>query len=262
MSDLEQYIREAARKRGIDPDIAVRVAKSEGGLRSPNLQSSASKGGVREPSYGPFQLLVGGPGTGFPTGMGNDFIKATGMHPSDPNAAYKGIDFALDGAAKNGWGAWYGAAKAGIGNRDGIAGARPMGLSLASRTPQEPIAVGSGQPAPPITASYDVGDAPVQSAATAAPSPFQVFQEEGLGAAIKSLAGNEKVGNSFNGLLSAMGGGGQRRDAQTEAHAVPIMSSLPAMEASDASRIAASQQMMNQLLSARRKKVPGMSLMG
>lgn len=118
---LEQYIRQAAQARGINPDIAVRVAKSEGGLQDPVRQSDFSKGGNREPSYGPFQLLVGGGNTGFPEGMGNQAL-AAGIDPRDPANAYKGIDFALDGAKNNGWGAWYGAKAQGITGKMGIGG--------------------------------------------------------------------------------------------------------------------------------------------
>lgn len=120
-TELETYIRRAAAARGIDPDIAVRVAKSEGGLDDPTRQSLVRKNGLQEPSYGPFQLLVGD-GRNFPRGMGNDFVAKYGMHPSDPQAAYKGIDFALDNAKQSGWGAWYGAKAAGINKFDGING--------------------------------------------------------------------------------------------------------------------------------------------
>jgi hypothetical protein len=52
-SDLEAYIRQAAVVRGIDPDVAVTVARSEGGLKDPVRRSDYAKGGMREPSYGP-----------------------------------------------------------------------------------------------------------------------------------------------------------------------------------------------------------------
>lgn len=110
---IASYIRHAAQKRGIDPETAIKVAMSEGGLEDPVRQSDVVKNGVREQSYGPFQLYMGG-------GLGNEFQQATGMHPADRNAWQKAIDFALDKAKENGWGAWYGAAKAGIGDRDGI----------------------------------------------------------------------------------------------------------------------------------------------
>lgn len=121
---IEAYIRSAAQKRGIDPDIAVRVAMSEGGVDDPTRQSDVVKNGVREQSYGPFQLYMGG-------GLGNEFQQQTGLHPSDPSAWMKGIDFALDKAKESGWGAWYGAAKAGIGDRDGLGGAQGAVNALA-----------------------------------------------------------------------------------------------------------------------------------
>lgn len=114
-TEIEQYIRAAAIQRGIDPDIAVRVAKSEGGVSDPVRQSDIVKNGVREPSYGPFQLYMG-------DGLGNAALKA-GIDPRDPNQWQQGVDFALDNAKKDGWGAWYGAKNVGIGNRDGIGGA-------------------------------------------------------------------------------------------------------------------------------------------
>ena len=119
LSAVQKYIIDSARQRGIDPEIALRVAKSEG--LSPGVwQSNIRKNGNREPSYGPFQLLVGGKGTGFPEGLGNDFLRRTGKSPSDPSTWKEQIDFSLDHASRNGWDAWYGAAKAGVGDFDGI----------------------------------------------------------------------------------------------------------------------------------------------
>lgn len=116
---VTDYIRQAAEARGIDPEVAVRVARSEG-LAAGVWQSRYRKNGYREPSYGPFQLLKGGKGTGFPEGMGNQFQRQTGLDPADPKNIKKTIDFALDGAKKNGWSAWYGAAKVGVSRWQGI----------------------------------------------------------------------------------------------------------------------------------------------
>lgn len=114
-TDIASYISKAASERGIDPAIALKVAKSEGGLNSWNLQSSYFKNGVQEPSFGPFQLYKGG-------GLGNDFMRKTGLDPALAQNGPAGVNFALDHAAKNGWGAWYGAAKVGVGKWDGIGG--------------------------------------------------------------------------------------------------------------------------------------------
>ena len=58
---IEAYIRAAAIARGIDPDIAVRVAKAEGGLSDPTRRAEYSKGGAREPSYQPPSRDIWGP---------------------------------------------------------------------------------------------------------------------------------------------------------------------------------------------------------
>ncbi len=110
---IASYISSAAAARGIDPAIALKVAQSEGGLKSWNMQSTYVKNGVQEPSFGPYQLYMGG-------GLGNAFQKQTGLDPRLAANGPAGVDFALDNAKKNGWGAWYGAKKVGVGNWDGI----------------------------------------------------------------------------------------------------------------------------------------------
>lgn len=125
--DIESYIRNSAQQRGIDGDTAVRVAMSEGGVTDPYRQSDFVKNGVREESYGPFQLYMGG-------GMGNDAL-AQGI---DPRKNWQGgVDFALDRAKEGGWGPWYGAKRVGITGMQGIGqpdmiGSNPL-LSEAQR---------------------------------------------------------------------------------------------------------------------------------
>ncbi|MGZ2403366.1 phage tail length tape measure family protein [Rhizobium ruizarguesonis] len=111
--DIASYIAQAAAKRGIDPNVALAVARSEGGLSSWNMQSNVFKNGIQEPSFGPFQLYKGG-------GLGNAFMAKTGLDPAMSANGPAGVDFALDYASKNGWGSWYGAGKAGISNWQGI----------------------------------------------------------------------------------------------------------------------------------------------
>jgi murein DD-endopeptidase MepM/ murein hydrolase activator NlpD len=120
--DVAGYIRSAAAKRGIDPDIAIKVAQSEGGLE-PAKRGTFKTGS----SWWPFQLHYGGKGYerfGDVAGMGNSFTAQTGYQPGDPAAWRAATDYALDAAAKNGWGAWYGARNVGITGRQGI-GAAP-----------------------------------------------------------------------------------------------------------------------------------------
>ncbi|WP_061976298.1 hypothetical protein [Aureimonas sp. AU20] len=118
----------------MDPDKAVRVARSEG-LAPGVYQSTLGKNGRREPSYGPFQLLVGGEGTGYGKGLGNAFIEQTGLDPRDPSTVQQQIDFALDQAKAGGWSPWYGAAKAGIGKWDGIRAGEPSGVAPTTQIP-------------------------------------------------------------------------------------------------------------------------------
>lgn len=117
--EVSAYITSAAAARGIDPSVALAVASSEGLNANPAeaWQSNFVKNGKREESYGPFQLYLGG-------GLGNNFVQQTGLDPRDRSTWKKQVDFALDHAKGNGWGSWYGAANAGIGNWDGINGAK------------------------------------------------------------------------------------------------------------------------------------------
>jgi hypothetical protein len=109
-SEIEAYIRQAAQRRGVNPDIAVRVAMSEGGLNDPFRQGESMLSYGREQSYGPFQLHMRG------GGVGERALKA-GI---DPRKDWKrGVDYALD----------EGAAKAGIGSRTGLEKARAVGVS-------------------------------------------------------------------------------------------------------------------------------------
>lgn len=119
---IVDYIRQAAVKAGIDPDIAVRVAMSEG------LNTYVGDNGT---SFGPFQLHYGNGGKGFnQRGLGNAFTDQTGLDARDPSTVKQQIDFALANAAKSGWGQWYGAAKVGIGAWQGI----NNGPNMAART--------------------------------------------------------------------------------------------------------------------------------
>ena len=119
---LEAYIRQAALSRGIDPDVAVRVAKSEG-LQPGTWQGNAQLAYGREQSYGPFQLHVAP--SGYRPGLGNEFVNQTGLDPSDPANVYHGIDFALDQAKQTGWGPWFGAKRVGIAPMQGIGTVQP-----------------------------------------------------------------------------------------------------------------------------------------
>lgn len=117
VSEMEAYIRQAAIARGIDPDVAVKVAKSEG-LKPDTWQANGILSYGRERSYGPFQLHIAPKGHN--PGLGNAFIRDTGLDPSDPANWQAGIDYALDKASKTGWADWFGAKNVGVGTFEGI----------------------------------------------------------------------------------------------------------------------------------------------
>jgi hypothetical protein len=118
---LTSFIIETAKKYGIDPNTALKVAKSEG---LGNFQSGVFKNGVQEPSFGAFQLYTGG-------GLGNEFQKETGLDPSDPKNEKATIEYALQKASQGGWGPWNGAKNTGIGQFEGI-GAGPGGAGTTT----------------------------------------------------------------------------------------------------------------------------------
>lgn len=124
-NEVSRYIVEAARARGIDPGVALRVYASEGRNGYAGDQNS---------SFGPFQLHYGGvaPGGNRVAGLGDEFTKATGLDARDPNTWKQQVDFSLDQAARGGWGPWHGAAKAGIGDRQGIGAGQPVQVADAS----------------------------------------------------------------------------------------------------------------------------------
>jgi hypothetical protein len=119
VANATSFIQQYASAIGIDPGVALRVARSEG-LGAGIWQSNLFRNGVREPSFGPFQLLKGGSGTGFGAGLGNRFMEQTGLDPANPANWRQSTAFALDQAKANGWGAWFGAKNAGIGTWEGI----------------------------------------------------------------------------------------------------------------------------------------------
>ena len=106
------YITRAALQRGIDPRVALAVARSEG--------LGGAYAGDYGSSFGPFQLHMGGlaGGGNAVSGLGDVFRQMTGLDPRDPANWRAEVDFALDWAQTHGWGAWHGwhgPAYAGIG---------------------------------------------------------------------------------------------------------------------------------------------------
>jgi hypothetical protein len=83
--EKEQFIRSESAKRGLDPDVMVKVAKSEGFDKF--LGDNGTSGSA-------FQLHVTPGGRG--NAVGDQFVKATGKSPLDPANEALAIQFALD----------------------------------------------------------------------------------------------------------------------------------------------------------------------
>lgn len=127
--EKESFIRAEATKRGINPDVAVAVAKSEG------FNNPVGDNGT---SFGAFQLHVTPGGRG--NAVGDQFRKATGLDPSDRANERATIQFALDDAKAHGWGAYHGAARVGLGNFAGGAG----GGTTTTTNVNGPITINAG----------------------------------------------------------------------------------------------------------------------
>jgi hypothetical protein len=97
----EDFIRGEAQRRGIDPNFAMAVARSEGF----NSFVSSIPG---ETSYGAFQLHTTPGGRG--RAVGDLFREKTGLDPSKKENEAATITFALDWAKQHGWKDFHGAA--------------------------------------------------------------------------------------------------------------------------------------------------------
>lgn len=131
-AEMEQYIRAAAVKRGIDPNVALAVARSEG---LNNYFGDLDATG-KPTSFGPFQLHYAGVGRHTASGLGTKFTASTGLDARDPNTVRQQIDFALDEARRGGWGPWHGwkgVPWAGI-NRNSPPGFEQPAASTSSQT--------------------------------------------------------------------------------------------------------------------------------
>jgi hypothetical protein len=123
-SKIEVIIKQEAKLRKMDPNVAVRLFRSEGATayQSKIKSGTQKKEGGQEASFGPFQLYTGG-------GLGNQYEEQTGRVLSEDNTAEgitKQIQFALDMAIDKGWSPWYGSKAAGIGPREGLDNAVPV----------------------------------------------------------------------------------------------------------------------------------------
>jgi hypothetical protein len=205
---MAPYIRETAKKYGIDPEVALRVAKSEG--LSSFRSGVRTKSGGEEPSFGAFQLYTGG-------GLGNQFQKETGLDPSDPKNEKATIDYALKTAAKVGWGPWHGAKNTGIGQYEGISGAGTQTQTASTGT--EPASADAAiKGTRTSTETPDVVPAASAAASGGATGDFLSKLQDQKGAAATGL------GEAISGLGQAVAGTGLNKGlyATAPARVAPV----------------------------------------
>jgi hypothetical protein len=107
----ESFIRSESIKRGLDPDVMVKVAKSEGFDKF--LGDNGTSGGA-------FQLHVTPGGRG--NAVGDQFRSKTGLDPLNPANEGRSIQFALDDIRAHGLSAYHGAGRVGLDQWAGGAG--------------------------------------------------------------------------------------------------------------------------------------------
>lgn len=203
--EMVDYISKAAIARGIDPEVALRVAKAEAlNVFDP---SQADRGGDDGSSFGPFQLHYKGLSRLMPNaGLGDEFTRVTGLDARDPNTWKEQVDFSLDWAKRAGWKPWMGAKRVGVGDFQGITTQNATAASGAARHPPNPQV---GTPTPPTLLPIP-GDLP--PAADVALDPYAAKLAADLdpysslaGTLAKSIGGGSGGGTGVSSLSS--GGG-------------------------------------------------------
>ena len=238
----EAFIRDYAAKIGVNPDLAVGIARAEGmnstGFRTPNQASTVDVSGGKPFSFGDFQLNVKG-------GMGADALKA-GIDPADAAQWQKADMYALDRMKSGGIAPWTDPFA-----RQWTASGKPItgGTTLTTTPPGvvDPSIVAHGGTSPPLPATD--GSTPATTVATApAPPTFgQAIASGDVGGALKAALtkppttdakGNQVEGKSPLEKLAGAVGDVAEKPAPAPA---PIQQAMPAQDPDPGLAPAASQ---------------------
>jgi hypothetical protein len=153
--DIEALVHEYAPQFGVNPRAGMRVFGNEGlgGYQSKLIDP---KTGQRERSYGAFQLYMDG-------GLGNEFMKDTGLDPRDPATTPQQVKYAMQKASEGGWGPWKGAARAGMSNWEGITPrSAKSGQVTFEELPDAPASLGKAAAKQPTITFEELPDAPAE----------------------------------------------------------------------------------------------------
>jgi hypothetical protein len=269
MNELEEYIRASALKRGLDPDKMIRALQTEGGIKDPFRHGEYTKNGEKEPSYGPFQLLVGKGSQNFSTGLGDKMIEETGR---DPRTDWKaGIDYGMDTVAREGWKQWYGPRKAGLPNNYGLTmasspvGADALRTAVANDTTQTPVDGMAPKLPPPINVD---GDSPVPAVKppTLGDQLGTAIFGDDLSAKLKALSAPATATSPAGplGNLTGLAGaftGNKNIEQANQLSMTPPPQLIAESNSEDQARMQGAQQLMASILAARKKPpTAGMTL--
>ena len=265
--EIEKYIYDYARSIGLDPNVALRVARAEAlNVFDP---TQPDRGGDKGSSFGPFQLHYGGIAEGMSNpGLGDAFTRDTGLDARNPATWPQQIKYALDTAKRDGWRQWMGAKNSGIGRWEGIRQdaavsqappvpgttitSKPKGVGGAGVLP-----VGSSEgPGTPTT--YQPSTTPLPPEPTA-PATAETPPPKNIKEAVQQDLKKE------DGALAAIAENmKEQREAEAEAFAQfsQIQPSNLGATSGNPETFAAAQQLMAQLLAKRKSAIPGVSLTG
>jgi hypothetical protein len=207
IGDIASYIYSRAQEIGVDPNLALGIARYEG--LNPNTIGSPTFGNrdARGYSFGPFQLFSGSPDPSkiAPGGMAYEFQQKYGSAPSRENWQQQ-VDFSLDRIKSSGTSPWYAVRDRGGPQAVSVGGqeyARSLGLL---GTPEQRQAVFSqpdkttvAAPAGPIY-SQDLGTYAQRFGNAVAPDWVEAAKPITAEEAIKQQAKSKELQDLSRGL--------------------------------------------------------------
>lgn len=186
MNAIAEYIYRRAQQLGVDPNMALGIARFEG--LNPNTLGAPTFGNKDAAGYsfGPFQLYSASPDpkTIAPGGLAYEFQQKFGAAPSKENWQQQ-VDFSLETMKNRGVSPWYA-----VRDQGGVEAITQKGQAFAGELGFRPAAVSSA-PLPPPSA-----DATAPDTAGSA------------GSAGGILGGLSGLASAIGGLLGGGGGGG------------------------------------------------------
>ena len=234
VNDIASYIYSRAPQFGVNPNLALGVARFEG--LNPNTIGSSTFGNrdARGYSFGPFQLFSGSPDPSkiAPGGMAYEFQQKYGAAPSRENWQQQ-VDFSLERMGKSGTGPWYAVRNRGgpeAVTRGGEEYAATLGLLGPGRVPSEvalaqPDKTTVAAPAAPVY-SQDLGTGFQRIGNAIAPdwvsAPAPISADQAI--AQQTQAGDlQGLSRGLQGFLSLLQMGQQQQQQEAPMAAPQIM---------------------------------------